>query len=527
MEAVAVLDTPAASTAPASTEIALVDLSSIAYPIWHMSGSQPDPDYTSQQIVARVRALTANHPKAAICCDSGKSFRNELNPDYKAQREAAPAALFHQIALAKERLEAEGYPLWSMRGFEADDLIASAATQALSFPDTSVLIMSADKDLLQLVSERIRVMSTTNGTVYDAAGVVAKFGIRPDQVCDYLTLVGDAADNVKGCAGVGPKRAADLLKRHERIEGIYAALTFTGTQFTPAMATALREFEPRWRDVRKLIALVVDVAVPLGELDNDRASKSAPMEVDMSEVTHAEVVSEPIAAAVAAAPVIPTGAAPAEAPKAPAVVGQWSPAAAPAAAPATLADNGGSLAPAPVEFERQLEPRSIGQAAQLAKAMFAARMFNGYGTEQAVLSTVLAGRELGMQAIASLRAFHVIEGKHALAADAMRGLVLRAGVAEYFRVTKRTAEVAEFETKRRGEPEPVRLAYTMAEGRAAFGFYDGMPEPARLEKEKAWSKSAWAKHPADMLAARASSKLARLVYSDVLFGLYAPEELVD
>jgi DNA polymerase-1 len=180
-EAVAVLEAPAAEAAQ-TTEIALVDLSSIAYPIWHMSGSQPDPDYTSQQIVSRVRALTANHPKAAICCDSGKSFRNELSPDYKAQRETAPAALFHQIALAKERLEADGFPVWSVRGFEADDLIASAARQALAFSDTSVLVFSGDKDLLQLVGPRVRVQSTNNGTVYDAEGVRAKFGVWPDQI---------------------------------------------------------------------------------------------------------------------------------------------------------------------------------------------------------------------------------------------------------------------------------------------------------------------------------------------------------
>lgn len=516
-EAIAVLEVPAAETT--ATEIALVDLSSIAYPIWHMSGSQPDPDYTSQQIVARVRALTSNHPKAAICCDSGKSFRNELSPDYKAQRETAPAALFHQIDLAKERLEAEGYPVWAVKGFEADDLIASATKAALDAGDC-VLVISGDKDALQLVGDRVRVQSTgASGSIYDAAAVKAKFGVFPAQIVNYLALVGDAADNVKGAKGIGKVRAAELLQKWGTLHGIYQGLKNFGTQFTPAVATALRDFEGRLDEVVKLITLRTDVALPFAELDNDRASKAAPMEGDemdgVMELRGEVVADKP--APVAAVSGEGAATAPVSAPvvEAKPVNGNGHGNGVPAPAQDVLA-------PAPVEFERQLEPRSLGQASALSKAMFAAKMFNGYGSEQAVLSTVLAGRELGMQAIAALRAFHVIDGKHALAADAMRGLVLQAKAAKYFRVVERTAERSTFETWRYGDPEPIRLTYTIAEGRAAF-----KPELPDAEREKKWAASAWGKHPADMLAARASSKLARLVYSDILFGLYAPEELRD
>jgi hypothetical protein len=198
--------------------------------------------------------------------------------------------------------------------------------------------------------------------------------------------------------------------------------------------------------------------------------------------------------------------------------------AAPAAMPVVT---GEMLAAAPVEFEKQLEPRSIGQAMQLANAMYKARLFNAYGTPEAVLSTVLMGRELGLQATASLRAFHLIEGRHALAADAMRGLVLRSGVAKYFRCVERTASRATFETLRVGEPEPTTLSYTIDEARNAYGFESGLNAKALDELVGKWRRSSWGKHPADMLAARASSKLARLVYSDILFGLYSPAELSD
>jgi hypothetical protein len=166
------------------------------------------------------------------------------------------------------------------------------------------------------------------------------------------------------------------------------------------------------------------------------------------------------------------------------------------------------LQPAPIEWEKGLEPRSQREARDLATAMFQARMFNGYGSAPAVLSTIMAGRELGLQAIASLRGIHIVEGRHTLAADLLRALILRSGKAKYFRATERTNEAATFETQR-GDDPPMTLRYTMADA-----------ELAGLVKEK----SGWKKNPADMLIARAGSKLARLVYPDVVHGIYAPEE---
>jgi hypothetical protein len=167
-----------------------------------------------------------------------------------------------------------------------------------------------------------------------------------------------------------------------------------------------------------------------------------------------------------------------------------------------------SNTPAPAEWEKQLEPRDIREAQGLATSMYAARLFNGYGSKEAVLSTVLAGRELGMPAIASLRGFHIVEGRHCLSADAIRALVMRSGKAKFFRCTERTIEKATFETQR-GDDPPMSLTFTMEDAVRAQVVKKG---------------SGWEKHPADMLVARASSKLARLVYPDVVFGLYAPEE---
>ena len=171
------------------------------------------------------------------------------------------------------------------------------------------------------------------------------------------------------------------------------------------------------------------------------------------------------------------------------------------------------LAPAPVEWERQLEPRSLRECQSLSKAVMASRLnFGTYGSEFGVMSTILAGRELGLQAMASLRAFHIIDNKPTLSAGVIVAMVLKSGVCEYFRCTERTAERATFVAKRKGDPE-ISLTFTIEEAKQSWS-----------KDEKAWKASGWGRNPADMCVARASSKLARLVCPDVVFNLYAPEE---
>ena len=114
------------SDVPEIPAVLLIDLSSIAHPYWHMGQAEPDPDHTSQRTVAAVRRLAADHPHTAICCDSAKSFRKDADPTYKANRPAQEAPLHHQIDLAREALEADGFPVYRVDGFEGDDLIATA-----------------------------------------------------------------------------------------------------------------------------------------------------------------------------------------------------------------------------------------------------------------------------------------------------------------------------------------------------------------------------------------------------------------
>lgn len=494
-------------------ELAFVDLSSLGHPIFAMSSKEPDPDHASQQIVTAVRTLTSQHPHAAICLDMPPYLRKTMDPSYKANRPVSDAPLLHQIRLAVEQLKADGYPVWGVRGYEADDIIASATARALALdPDLTVLIISADKDLLQLVGPRVKAKSTKTGDVLDEAAVLAKFGVKPSQMHDYLCLVGDVSDNIKGCNKVGPKGAADLLAAHGSIERIFKVLNDGVTNgelpFTPALAKNLADFSERYRMVSDLVTLSAKVEIPFEEIAAERPAPQlapdgpldhvrvqvgdGPTGITMEEMAlpPTEPEASPITGAPAhtqdraAAPVVAL-AAPADIVHVPQIVQQW---------------------------ERQLDPRDRLDARALAIDMFASRLFSGFGNAPACLAAIMMGRELGMSAIASLRGIHVIEGRPSLSAALMVALVLRSGLAEYFEPVSMSETEVTFVTKRKGARKEVTLTHTIE-----------MAHQAGLVK----AGSGWVKNPVDMLVARAQSRLARLIYPDLLAGLYSVEEVEE
>ena len=492
------------TTMDTSAEIVLIDLSSIAYPIYLTTQADPDPNKASQQIVARVRDLVNGHPHAAVCCDSGRSFRHELTGTYKANRPEKQAPLYHQITLACEALQADGFPVWSVKGFEADDIIAAATMRALALPDLTVLIVTSDKDLLQLVGPRVRAKSARDGAIADEATVLTKLGVKPSQVRDFLTLVGDASDNIKGATGIGPKRACELLATFETLDAVYVALEQKTAKLPNAVENSLVEFQSQMPMTRTLVTLRTDVDIPFDEIVAERVAKTeafADMDVEGDDVAE----SEPAHATTNAAPAVPSTSTTDPAPAAPPETG-------------LVAVTQGEIVP--VDYERQLDPRSMKDARILAKDMYESRMFSAYGTPQAVLSTVMVGRELGLPAMASLRGVHVIEGKHALSASLMVALVLKSGMAEYFEPISFDDKQATFETHRKGARNPVRLTHTIEMARQAW-------PKSKADWEKAFVASGWGRVPTDMLVARATSRLARMVFPDLLAGLYTPEELAE
>ena len=172
--------------------------------------------------------LHADYPAdafdGAFVFDLGKpAHRLELAPDYKANRPPAPPDLNAQVPIVRDLIRAFGWPLFEQQAWEADDLI-SALTFA--FPEREIRIVSADKDLAQLINDRVAMLIPSHSgagfELRDEAAVVGKFGVPPSGIIDYLALVGDAADNIPGIEGVGPKTAAKLISACGSIDAILA-----------------------------------------------------------------------------------------------------------------------------------------------------------------------------------------------------------------------------------------------------------------------------------------------------------------
>jgi len=161
----------------------------------------------------------------AVAFDTGKTFRNEMFPDYKATRAKMPDELRPQIERIRELVDAFNFPRLEMEGFEADDVLGSIAHQAAA-KGMGVKIITGDKDLLQLVTERI-IVNLAGGRQSEAKDyfpedVVKKMGVKPKQVVDLKALMGDTSDNIPGIKGIGPKTAASLLEKYPTLDDIYA-----------------------------------------------------------------------------------------------------------------------------------------------------------------------------------------------------------------------------------------------------------------------------------------------------------------
>jgi DNA polymerase-1 len=173
-----------------------------------------------------LQKFLADHdPQVMACCfDAGsQTFRNEIFPDYTANRGAPPEELIPQFDLCRELVGCMGIPTVMCPGYEADDLIATLTGQ-LRAAGHDVVIVSGDKDLAQLLQPGVRIYNLAKDDWWDADGVPARMGVRADQVLDFLALTGDAVDNIPGVRGVGPKAATALLEAFGDLDAVYADL---------------------------------------------------------------------------------------------------------------------------------------------------------------------------------------------------------------------------------------------------------------------------------------------------------------
>ncbi len=241
----------------------LVDGSSYLYRAFHampdLRNRQNEPTGAIQGVLNMLRRLHKEYPadySACIFDAKGKTFRDDIYPEYKANRASMPDDLRAQVAPLHEAIKAMGWPLIMEEGVEADDVIGALAKQA-EREGVRVIISTGDKDIAQLVNEHVTIVNTMSNEVLDIAGVRNKFGLPPERIVDYLILIGDTSDNVPGVEKVGPKTAVKWLTQYGTLENIVA----NADNITGVVGENLRKALPWLPTARELITIRCDVGI--------------------------------------------------------------------------------------------------------------------------------------------------------------------------------------------------------------------------------------------------------------------------
>jgi 5'-3' exonuclease len=477
----------AAEQIPGSIQsVALVDLSYLFKKNYAGAPRDAKPGDAAQETLDQIEGVRGDVDHLIVCCDAPPYHRQQLYAEYKAHREKPEAEETAQKRWTLEKLTAYGYRIARVKGYEADDVIATLALSVgLWCPD--VRIIASDKDLACLVSDTVRMfvprVGDRPGEIRGPAEIKAKYGVEPKDMPLFLALTGDKGDNIPDCGS---------------LTGIAEALAAGPSEGeTAAQKTMWKTLADHWDQLRlsaDLVRLVTDVPLDLEALlqtdgkDDDVGDMAEMVNDDSPEVSEADFV--PISKA-------------AEGYVAPTVMRKSE--------PPQKAANQTEPKPGLVKYghvDESLQPQDLESAKAMSKWLYDSRMFGKFPTPEAVFAVMLRGRELGIGVTTSLMGFHVIEGRPTASADLIRSLAERDEHCEYFMLIEADNEKATWETKHKRHPKPTRFTYTIEQAKQA-GLNTGN----------------WAKRPQDMLVKTAGSKLARLVYPKAVLGLYAPEEM--
>lgn len=482
-----------------SRRVLVVDFSAVFWRQWHASASEA-VNFAADRTLAQIREHAARHDVTVVALDSPDCWRRDLWPQYKANRPPKDELALEQMRVAQAKV-AEHYLCVASPRCEADDVIAGIVGR-LAFDDIAT-ILSADKDLVQLLDEgivgnrpRCRMHHLGRGAELTYQEACAHLGAPVYAVAQWLTLVGDKSDGIPGVDGVGPKRAFDLLTKYGSIDGIFRALDEHPDEFTDRQRLALADAQSRPDCPLSMSTRLIDltegskfVSLPRDLLQQAANYKPATKETTVT-IETIETEAEVVETTTNDDTLI-------------------------ARLEASVNDaiNRPKSAPRPVtalSFERALEPQDSRSAYGLAKVVVASRMFSAYGTPEAAMLVMMAGREFGLGAMASLRSFHIVEGKPTMSAQAMMARCLEHPSCKLFRVvrSKCSHEVAVVEVQRNGWESPEVYTWTIDDAKRA-----GLA-----------SKQNWSKYPRDMLINRCIAEAARFAFPEVMAGVYSPEE---
>ncbi len=257
----------------------LVDGSSYLFRAFHglppLLNSKGHPTGAIKGVISMLKRIPQDYPGANVIVifdAKGKNFRHEIYPEYKANRPPMPDDLRCQIEPIHEIIKAMGFPLLIVPDVEADDVIGVLANEATQNKQ-EVIISTGDKDMAQLVSEHVTLVNTMTDSKMDIAGVQEKFGVRPDQIIDYLALIGDTVDNIPGVPKCGPKTAVKWLTQYESLEGVIN----NAHEIKGKVGEYLRESIPFLPLSYELATIKTDIELPqkLHEIEHEAEDKDA------------------------------------------------------------------------------------------------------------------------------------------------------------------------------------------------------------------------------------------------------------
>jgi 5'-3' exonuclease len=489
------------------SDIILIDFDAVYWRHWHTMKPEDAAEAPAYSTVRHVRELRAQCDQAIVCVDSPKCWRHELSPGYKSSRKEKPAHAGAQRANALRMLEEQGFKPIKVDGYEADDLIASATEWGVA-QGHNVVIATMDKDLHQLVRPTrgsddadsvgaVSILTLDKGEYRGVDYVRTRYGVGPELLGDWLALVGDSSDTIAGVPGIGDKTATKLLQAYGSILGCLDAARDQTTTMTPAGRSKLLDNQEQLALARRLVTLSSDVKAEWDKHMTSKESEGATMSEESYEEEAPESEERPAT--------IP------EAAKSESAVIVEQPRPKQTAALAVR-----EQVTRPSEFALSLEPMTHGECKEVARILCDSRLFQQtFSTPQAVFSAIMLARShgLGLMQVLMPGMVHNIKGKIAMSAQMIVGLVLRSGKAEYFDCVETTSQKAVFVTRRVGSKRETVLEFTIEEAKAAG--YLSKPD------------SSWQKTPKTMLRHRCETELARLVYPDVVGGLYTPQEFED
>jgi len=475
--------------------ILAVDISALFSQYWEVdSGKGRDFDAPRQSTINAVRRWREGHDRVAICCDSGKSFRSQIWDTYKANRPDRGEAYRNQIRLTIEALAADGCSVFRAPQYkgelfaEADDVIGSLCGWAFE-SGHQVTILSNDKDLMQLVSDSvvmIRPLAKDGEQKVDSAVVQAKLGIVPHLVPHWLALAGDVSDNYKPYPGIGDKRAIDLVKRYGHALGVFSDVVnmaelaqILGAKLAESFVAAGAE---PGRKALEVAMIVRDLPLDFETLAGEPVfQKVIPMDAPQIEATP-ESQPQPAQQApqVALVPTIQTR---------------------------HQIDRSSPWA---------LQPTGQRGLAEFAGYVVDSRLFPNIKDQAAAIVVIAWGQNLGVPAMIALSQAYVVHGRVGWGAQLIAGIVKNNPSCLKFYVSETDEKHAVVVYQRRGEPE----------GKYVFTF-DKADKRGLTKDTRNGEHSMWKKYPEIMCRWSALRECARMVWPDVVTGVYTPDELTD